>query len=462
MAGLLRSLTDRFQPTPLSMGLINAGANMMMAGGPSRMPVNLGSTLGAGLQGLLQGYSIENESQADRAYQAEQMKRQEKQDELEYQIKEMQLKNRGMSGGTPGQWYIPPGAKEETFGGMKGYRTPDGAFIPSRAALTEYQGLVTSPEQQAAIARARSAATEGEKIVNVPMGQEGAPAFIKQGDLTNLMPNLVQVESSGNPNAVSKAGARGLTQLMPGTAAMYTDKPLETLPPDQQIEIGAKYLADLTRQYGGDYKKALEAYNMGPGNIAKGRGNKAYADKILGVQPQTEAQKEDIKAQAKTKELEAKARIENDQFLIKKKREANDVIMALQQAAPLVDKSTGSGFGNIVDQTAGFFGKSTKGAEAADQLKVLGETITMKMPKPAGPQSDADMLRAQKASANIQDPTIPIERKKEAMQTLADYLAVNAGMEPVKLNFGGGEIGSSGAMSDEELDARLEQLMKGR
>ena len=95
-------------------------------------------------------------------------------------------------------------------------------------------------------------------------------------------------------------------------------------------------------------------------------------------------------------------------------------------------------------------------------MKVLGETITMKMPKPSGPQSDADMLRAQKASANIQDPTIPIERKKEAMQTLADYLAVNAGMEPVKLNFGGGEIGSSGAMSDEELDARLEQLMKGR
>ena len=461
MAGLLRSLTDRFQPTPLSMGLINAGANMMMAGGPSRMPVNLGSTLGAGLQGLLQGYSIENEAQSDRGYRDAMAQRQAENDAIELQIKQAQLANVGKpAAGTPGQWYIPAGAVpfSDPATGFTGYKTKEGALIPSRFAQTEYQQNMTNPNVIGQIAAAR----EGEKVQNVPMGSEGAPAFIKNKDLTNLMPNLVNVESSGNPNAVSKAGARGLTQLMPGTAAMYTDKPLETLPPDQQIEIGAKYLADLTRQYGGDYKKALEAYNMGPGNIAKGRGNKAYADKILGVQPQTEAQKEDIKTQAKTKELEAKARIENDQFLIKKKREVNDVIMALQQAAPLVDKSTGSGFGNIVDQTAGFFGKSTKGAEAADQLKVLGETITLKMPKPAGPQSDADMLRAQKASANIQDPTIPIERKKEAMQTLADYLAVNAGMEPVKLNFGGGEIGSSGAMSDEELDARLEQLMKGR
>lgn len=459
MAGLLSS----FKPTPLSMGLLNAGANMMIAGGPSRMPTNLGTSLGAGLQGLLQGYSIENESQQERAYRDAVMQRQAENDAIELQIKQAQLANVGKPRGSS-LGYIPANSTPYTdpVTGLKAMKDPEGNLYPISQGLSQYQEIMTDPRKVAQIAQARSAATEGEKVQNVPMGPEGAPTFLKNKDLTSIMPSLIQTESSGNPNAVSKAGARGLTQLMPSTAAMYTDNPLENLPPDQQIEIGAKYLADLTRQYDGDYKKALEAYNMGPGNIAKGKGNKAYADKILGIQPQTEAQKEDIKTQAKTKELEAKARIEKDQFLIKKKREANDVIMALQQAAPLVDKSTGSGFGNIVDQTAGFFGKSTKGAEAADQLKVLGETITMKMPKPAGPQSDADMKRAENASARIQDPTIPIERKKEAMQTLADYLAVNAGMDPVKLNFGGGEIGSSGTMSDEELDARLEQLMKGR
>lgn len=457
MAGLL----SRFKPSPLSMGLLNAGANMMIAGGPSRMPNNLGTSLGAGLQGLLQGYSIENESQQDREYQNAMLERQMQNDAIEMQIKQSQLDNVNNPRATPGQWYIPPGAEpfSDPTTGFVGYKTKEGGLFPSRFAMTEYQSKITDPKSVGSVAAAR----EGEKVRDIRVGPEGEQQFSRTADLMNIMPNLIQAESSGNPNAVSPKGAQGLTQLMPGTAMQYGGKTGAEMPPSEQILTGAKVLSDYVKRQGEDYKKGLAAYNAGPGNVAKNgvAPYQGYVDKVLGAKPQTMKEKADVDIFKAGKEAEIKNRAENDKILMEKKRSANDVLVALQQAAPLVSQSTASGMGNIVDQAAGFIGKSTKGAEAADQLKVLGESITLRMPKPTGPQSDADMRRAEKASAQIQDPTIPTERKQAAMQTLADYLSTNAGLPPVKLNFTGGEIGG-GDMSDDELDARLEKLMKGK
>lgn len=64
MAGLLETLRGiNFKPTPLSTGLLLAGANMMQAGGPSYQPQNFGTSMGAGLQGLLQGYAGAQEAE---------------------------------------------------------------------------------------------------------------------------------------------------------------------------------------------------------------------------------------------------------------------------------------------------------------------------------------------------------------------------------------------------------------
>jgi soluble lytic murein transglycosylase-like protein len=81
-----------------------------------------------------------------------------------------------------------------------------------------------------------------------------------------LVHSVIQVESNYNPKAVSSAGARGLMQLMPGTARQLgvTD----SFDPRQNIEAGVKYLKQLKDQYQDD-NLALAAYNAGPGSVQK-------------------------------------------------------------------------------------------------------------------------------------------------------------------------------------------------
>jgi len=74
-------------------------------------------------------------------------------------------------------------------------------------------------------------------------------------------------ESGGDPRAVSPAGAQGVMQLMPATAAsLGVSDPFN---PAQNIDGGVRYLASLLREFGGDFRLALAAYNWGPGNVSR-------------------------------------------------------------------------------------------------------------------------------------------------------------------------------------------------
>jgi soluble lytic murein transglycosylase-like protein len=106
-------------------------------------------------------------------------------------------------------------------------------------------------------------------------------ALIEQAAARNgvnpaVLHGLIQQESGFDPNAVSSAGASGLTQLMPGTAS--TLGVANTLDPAESIEGGARYLGELTSQFGGNTEEALAAYNAGPGAVEQYGGIPPYAE----------------------------------------------------------------------------------------------------------------------------------------------------------------------------------------
>lgn len=105
--------------------------------------------------------------------------------------------------------------------------------------------------------------------------EEAANTF---GVSVNLLQSIAKAESNFNANAVSSAGAVGIMQLMPATAAALgvTD----SRDAYQNIMGGAKYISQLLQKYSGNISLALAAYNAGSANV----------DKYGGIPPFSETQ----------------------------------------------------------------------------------------------------------------------------------------------------------------------------
>ncbi len=101
-------------------------------------------------------------------------------------------------------------------------------------------------------------------------------AALKHGVDPKLIKAVIWQESAGNPRAVSSKGAKGLMQLMDGTAKMLGVSDIFDI--KQNIFGGVKYLAILLKKFGGDIKKALAAYNSGPSSVDKYGGIPPYEE----------------------------------------------------------------------------------------------------------------------------------------------------------------------------------------
>jgi soluble lytic murein transglycosylase-like protein len=103
-----------------------------------------------------------------------------------------------------------------------------------------------------------------------------AEASEKQGVDSDFIHSVIKQESAGNANAVSRTGARGLMQLMPGTASQLGVK--DSFSPEQNVHGGTRYLRELLERYNGDAIKALAAYNAGPGAVDRYKGVPPYRE----------------------------------------------------------------------------------------------------------------------------------------------------------------------------------------
>lgn len=138
------------------------------------------------------------------------------------------------------------------------------------------------------------AATGGSVPGSAEADQSGIPPqyAAKVAQLSaryDLSPSLIEAlvwqESRWRADAVSPKGARGLAQLMPGTARYLGVDPAD---PYANLEGGARYLREQLDRFGGDLEKALAAYNAGPDRVDRAQGippiaeTRQYVTAIMG------------------------------------------------------------------------------------------------------------------------------------------------------------------------------------
>jgi len=124
---------------------------------------------------------------------------------------------------------------------------------------------------------------------------------------------VIRAESGFNSKAVSRKGAVGLMQLMPGTASQLGVK--NPFDPSANVEGGSRYLRDLLDRYNLDLVKALAAYNAGPQRVQQFGGvppyyeTQAYVARIIrDFNRQKQAEKKAAKSKAKTSTVTGKSK----------------------------------------------------------------------------------------------------------------------------------------------------------
>ncbi|MGI8943860.1 MAG: lytic transglycosylase domain-containing protein [Qipengyuania sp.] len=133
-------------------------------------------------------------------------------------------------------------------------------------------------ELAAAVAVPDDVAIPDLALADPAVQARGVPEFYraKVAELAarfDLSPTLIEAlvwqESRWRASAVSPAGARGLAQLMPGTAR---DLGVDPDDPFANLEGGARYLREQIDRFDGDLERALAAYNAGPGRVIRAQG----------------------------------------------------------------------------------------------------------------------------------------------------------------------------------------------
>jgi soluble lytic murein transglycosylase-like protein len=146
------------------------------------------------------------------------------------------------------------------------------------ANILRVETVPDPPAPPASLLSSRNVAQESASKTSTPadIPQLLAHAGAQHNIDTDLLASVVQAESAGNPRAISRAGARGLMQLMPATASTLGVH--DSFAPDQNISGGTTYLDQLLTRYHDDIRLAVAAYNAGPAAVDRYHGIPPFAE----------------------------------------------------------------------------------------------------------------------------------------------------------------------------------------
>jgi len=156
------------------------------------------------------------------------------------------------------------------------------------AEITGYEKDLTMPLLPAQVPADSHPSTNSPSVKSTPalplnqVVDSASAAYHLDPDLVN---SVIHAESGFNSRAVSPKGARGLMQLMPGTANQLGVN--DSFDPQANVTGGSRYLRELLERYNFDLVKALAAYNAGPQRVEQYRGvppfreTRAYVARIV-------------------------------------------------------------------------------------------------------------------------------------------------------------------------------------
>jgi hypothetical protein len=163
--------------------------------------------------------------------------------------------------------------REETGGKVRLFTSKDsGNFVEVDAAEIASVDTVPDPPAATAPTEVRTEPKLTEADVHELISRAGANHNLD----VDLLASVVRAESNGDIRAVSRTGAQGLMQLMPGTAAELGVA--DSFRADQNINGGTAYLDALLVKYHDNLALALAAYNAGPAAVDKYHGVPPYRE----------------------------------------------------------------------------------------------------------------------------------------------------------------------------------------